>query len=392
MGSAPGMAGLREPGQFMPELESLRGWAILLVVAFHYFGIITGDTDPLPSDAPLWLQVVASGNTGVTLFFVLSGFLLSQPFLASLRGGPTVDIKRFYIARVLRVLPLYYLFIIIAWWMTGNSQGALKAFAFMHVGFSLFPFSVPWWSLCTEMQFYLLLPWLMLLLHSRAGRWLLVLALLTWAAVHLYLFQQPRWLANPQNWVLQASVFGRGLAFLLGACCAGFYASSHFRLLVGRQWLVVLSLLLLLCLLYRQLSMHSQLGIMTASKSLPLYYNIEAALWSGFLLCCVAWRSSLRVVLVNPLLNHLGTLSYSVYLVHVPVQFYAVTWYKENQGSLNLPGGAPGNTLLVVCSFALIWVLSLVLYKCFELPMLRLKAKLSTYSGQQADRARTLPV
>ena len=43
------MAGLRQPGQFMPELESLRGWAILLVVAFHYFGIITGGTDPLPS-------------------------------------------------------------------------------------------------------------------------------------------------------------------------------------------------------------------------------------------------------------------------------------------------------------------------------------------------------
>lgn len=386
------MAGLRQPGQFMPELESLRGWAILLVVAFHYFGIITGGTDPLPSDAPLWLKVVASGHTGVTLFFVLSGFLLSQPFLASLRGGPSVDIKRFYIARVLRVLPLYYLFVFIAWWMTGNTQDALKAFAFIHVGFSLFPFSVPWWSLCTEMQFYLLLPWLMLLLHSRTGRWLLVLGLLAWAAFHVYFFQQPRWLANPQNWVLQASVFGRGLAFLLGACCAGLYASSYFRLLVRRQWLVSLLLLLLLGLLYRQLSTHAQLGIMTAPKSLPFYYNIEAALWSGLLLCCVAWRSPLRGVLVNPLLNHLGTLSYSIYLVHVPVQFYAITWYKAHHENLNLPDGALGNAFVVVCSFALIWVLSLVLYRWFELPMLRLKAKLSTYSDRQADRARTLPV
>ncbi|MBC9252896.1 hypothetical protein A9179_21740 [Pseudomonas alcaligenes] len=381
------MAGLRQPGQYIPELESLRGWAILLVVAFHYFGIITGGTEPLLSDAPVWLQVVASGHTGVTLFFVLSGFLLSQPFIASVRGGAAVDIKRFYIARVLRVLPLYYLFVVLGWWVTGNTQGAMKAFSFIHVGFSLFPFSVPWWSLCTEMQFYLLLPWLMLLLRYRVGRWVIGLGLLTWFAVHVYFFQQPRWLANPQNWILQASVFGRGLAFVLGACCAGLHASALYRQLVSRQWLVGL-LLLLLWVLFHQLSLHSQLGIVEAQRSLPLYYNIEAMLWSGLLLCCVAWNSSLKVILHNRLLSHFGMLSYSIYLVHVPVQFYLVSWFKVHQESLPLPVGALSNVLIVTCSFVLIWTLSFVLYRWFEVPMLRLKSKLSTYSDQQ----RALPV
>ncbi|QKE65779.1 acyltransferase [Aquipseudomonas campi] len=387
-----GVAGLRQPGQFIPELESLRGWAILLVVAFHYFGIMTGGTEPLASDSPAWLRVVASGNTGVTLFFVLSGFLLSQPFIASLRGGRSVDIKRFYIARVLRIVPLYYLFVVLAWWSTGNTMGALQAFAFIHVGFSLFPFSVSWWSLCTEMQFYLLLPWLMLLLHFRYGRWLLGLGLLTWGVAHIYYFQQPRWLANPQNWVLQASVFGRGLAFLVGAACASLYASSYFHHLVRRQWLVWGILLVLLWALYQLLSLHAQLGIMVAPKSLPMYHNIEALLWGGLLLCCVAWRSSLRVVLVNRLLNHFGMLSYSIYLLHVPIQFYAVTWFKAQSNSPLPLDGQLGNVLLVGFSFALIWGLSFVLYHWFERPMLQLKSRLSTYTERRDGQRENLPV
>ena len=70
-------AGLRSQQAYLPALETLRGIAILLVVLFHYHGILGGPRSP---DTSLALRVIAAGNTGVTLFFVLSGFLLARPF------------------------------------------------------------------------------------------------------------------------------------------------------------------------------------------------------------------------------------------------------------------------------------------------------------------------
>ena len=77
------------------------------------------------------------------------------------------------------------------------------------------------------------------------------------------------------------------------------------------------------------------------------------------LLCGVAFFA--QGGLVNPLFNQLGTRSYSIYLVRVPVQFYAITWHKAHHENLNLPDGALVNAFVVVCSFALIWVFSFVL-------------------------------
>ncbi|NMY42784.1 acyltransferase [Pseudomonas sp. WS 5013] len=379
---------LRQPSQYIVELESLRGWAILLVLAFHYFGILLSAENPLKYAlgpmAPIWLQVVAAGNTGVTLFFVLSGFLLSRPFLDALKTGRAVSIRRFYIARVFRILPLYYFFILLAWWVTGNTAGALKAAGFFYVGFSLFPFSVPWWSLSTEVQFYLLLPWLMLLLHFRMGRWLVIVVVLSWLAVHFYYFHQRGWLGALKTWSLQASLFGRGPAFLVGVICAWIYMGRTYARFALRQGLVASLLVALLWALYELLSWYAQQGQLPAKKAMPMYHNIEALLWGGILLCCVVLRSRVRVLLINPLLNHLGVLSYSFYLVHVPVQFYAINWFKAQGGAVFGVSGEAGVVLIIVLSFMATWLLSMATYHGLEKPCLKLKARLSTYADQRA--------
>lgn len=105
MSSPAALVGLRSPTRYMPQLEALRGWAILLVVVFHYFGILfNGGAGGLPESSPLWLRVVAAGNTGVTLFFVLSGFLLTQPFILASRNGEQIGFASFYGARLLRIV------------------------------------------------------------------------------------------------------------------------------------------------------------------------------------------------------------------------------------------------------------------------------------------------
>lgn len=379
--TAPAIDGLRRPALYLPELESLRGWAILLVIGFHYFGILYGDRGDhgLGADAPLWLKIVAAGNTGVTLFFVLSGFLLTLPFLDALRQRRRIDIRRFYWARALRILPLYYAAILVAWLFTGAPE-ALRALLFIPVGFKLFPFSVPWWSLCTEIQFYLLLPWAMLLLQWRAGRWLLAVVLLVWAVIHLYLFNDRQWLAAHANWSLADSLFGRGGAFLAGALSAWLHGSGLAGRILGRARMATLLGAGGLVVLFWLLAWYGQTGQRPAVEAVPMYHNLEALLWAWLLLCGLHLRGGLKRVFINPALEHFGKISYSLYLVHVPLQFYLIFSVRLATDQMKLPL-QPAHWLSLLGSLAMIWALALLSYHGIERPFLRLKAHLPVFAG-----------
>lgn len=304
--------GLRTPSRYMPQLESLRGWAILLVVAFHAFGLSDGaaSVNGLPADSPIWLRVIGAGNTGVTLFFVLSGFLLTQPFIQALKSGVKISLSRFYTARLLRIIPLYYMAVLVAWLVSSNSTGALKALLFIPIGFEIFPYSVPWWSLSTEMQFYLLLPWVMLALAYRAGRFGLFIAGGTWLALHCIYLLEPQWLSGAlkQHWLV-GTLVDRGFAFLVGGLTAWFYLSRSYAVLMrSKRAVSLLGLTLLLTLLWL-LQWYGLKGQEPALQAMPLYHDVEALLWSGLLLCSLgplAWGGQL---LINPLLNHFGSIS-----------------------------------------------------------------------------------
>ncbi|QRY80437.1 acyltransferase [Pseudomonas sp. PDNC002] len=371
---ADARAGLRQPASYLPELESLRGWAILQVVGFHYFGILGLATRP---DNPAWVTLLGGGNSGVTLFFVLSGFLLARPFLAGLRSGEQVSIRRFYSARFFRIVPLYYVAVLLAWGMTQKAV-TFKALLFIPIGFQAFPFSVPWWSLCTEIQFYLLLPWVMWLLRFAAGRWLVALAVLGWAVAHVYLFHSPGWLSPTNPW--ENSLFGRAGAFFVGAACAAFSLSQRY-LWLRERGLVALALLAgCLVGLGRLWLWFSLTGERNALQALPMYHNIEALLWGGVMLglLTLGWR--IKRVLANPLLDHFGRISYSLYLVHVPLQFYCL--YPLKAAGMTLDSNPDAYLLRIAVSLAASWGLAWLSYRLVEMPFLRLKSHLATYSGR----------
>ncbi len=94
----------------MPELDSLRGIAILLVLFFHGFNLPGAMTQPR-GPARLFVTLTFGGWTGVYLFFVLSGFLITG-ILQDAKPKPHYY-RRFYIRRALRILPAFYVLLLL---------------------------------------------------------------------------------------------------------------------------------------------------------------------------------------------------------------------------------------------------------------------------------------
>jgi peptidoglycan/LPS O-acetylase OafA/YrhL len=142
----------------MPELDTIRGLAILAVVYFHGIGGI--DTTNLGRLHRLLLRAGAGGRLGVNLFFVLSGFLITGLLLDS-RDRPDYY-KRFYTRRALRILPLYFVILALLA-VTQVASLRFVALSFLYAA-NLTPlFGVEMgfpvlWSLAVEEHFYLIWP------------------------------------------------------------------------------------------------------------------------------------------------------------------------------------------------------------------------------------------
>ncbi|GAA3232323.1 acyltransferase [Actinocorallia longicatena] len=162
----------------LAALDGLRAVAILLVVVLH----VAGATGTLSSDALLW-RMAANGGVGVTIFFVLSGFLLYRPFArAALDGSPPPSVRRYLRRRALRILPAYWLMLAFTLLVfTENRPHAGSARTWLEFLTLTHPYDPgkwwqglgprglgPMWSLSVEASFYLLLPVLARLLHRWA--------------------------------------------------------------------------------------------------------------------------------------------------------------------------------------------------------------------------------
>jgi peptidoglycan/LPS O-acetylase OafA/YrhL len=148
-------------------LDGVRAVAFLMVMVFH-INRMTGDSLWNRMANPLASSVSTAGGTGVTLFFVLSGFLLFMPFAKSLLFKNPWPLGRvYYMRRFLRIIPGYYacLFLIILTTHPEYLQRANLKYLFLFVTFfmdssrtTFRQINGPFWTLATEWQFYMLLP------------------------------------------------------------------------------------------------------------------------------------------------------------------------------------------------------------------------------------------
>ncbi len=369
-------SGLRDRRGHLVELECLRGMAIWLVVLFHAYTIAFWQGDGFRGHEVPWpLSFVTAGRTGVTLFFVLSGFLLSLPFL---RGGGLdgVSIRRFYAARALRLVPAYYTAVFAGILYTGELQAGLHALLFQYVAAELFPFSVVWWSLVTEVQFYLLLPIGIALARSRVGRWMLVAigivwAMAFWRSVGMTPAELGSWLEPARN-----SIFGRFPSFAFGIAAALWYARGRkgSGVLEKRLPATVVGAVAIACL-GQLLHYATRVGERRVFDDLHHLPMLEGLCWAFFLVVVLVGEPFGKRLLVNPFFAFSGKISYSLFLVHLPVVFFVVHPVASRLGSEHAMG-SPELWARFLGSIAISVVLALLGYRAIELPFLRLKEKL----------------
>jgi peptidoglycan/LPS O-acetylase OafA/YrhL len=142
----------------MPELDSIRGIAIMLVLFFH--GMSPPLSPELSRGGKFILAVSQHGSAGVNLFFVLSGFLITGILIDSRNHAGYY--RRFYIRRALRILPAFYatlLILLVGGWISWRFLALSVLFLANTTPLLGVPLQYgPLWSLAVEEHFYMLWP------------------------------------------------------------------------------------------------------------------------------------------------------------------------------------------------------------------------------------------
>jgi peptidoglycan/LPS O-acetylase OafA/YrhL len=162
--------------EHIPSLDGIRACAVLMVIVFHELN----GTSVHGSLQTAIARLAYLGHTGVDLFFVLSGFLITGILLRS--RGSDKFLTNFYIRRFLRIFPLYYAFLIFDYAVGRDTVGSRWPYwIYLQNVWSTFkiPESGPghFWSLAVEEHFYLIWPLLVMKFEGRklkAALWIII--------------------------------------------------------------------------------------------------------------------------------------------------------------------------------------------------------------------------
>jgi peptidoglycan/LPS O-acetylase OafA/YrhL len=217
-------------------LDGMRALAAYGVLATH-----AGFNSGRSLDSGPFAPLLARLDFGVTVFFLLSGFLLYRPFAASALAGTAMpSVRRFYLRRGLRILPAYWLAVLVTLsWLSNRTadRGDYASYLLLIQTYNhhnLDPSLTQMWTLAVEISFYAVLPPLALLARGRGGesavrRQLALLAGLVAVAVGSNLLahrgaatslESLIWLPANLDW------FAAGMALALLSCLPSTAASA----------------------------------------------------------------------------------------------------------------------------------------------------------------------
>lgn len=357
---------------YLPGLNGLRAIAALAVVISH----ITLGLDSFGLDSKIFgtdLEGKAKGldlaGNGVTIFFTLSGFLITYLLLKEKETG-RVKIKDFYIRRILRIWPLYYLYFLVGVitaisFGIGIEKSSIPFYIFLaaNIPFILgktLPFLAHYWSLGVEEQFYLFFPQLAKGSNSKLLKTAvaLIFALLSFK----FLF----WLLNKKygiEWPYLAISVTRFHIMLIGVVGAilYYYNNQRFVSFTTNKITQIISWSVIFLIAINKFHIASVID------------GELISIISVFLIMGQITKRNNIINLENKFCDFIGKISYGVYVIHpILIFLFAQLIGRFNSTSLT-------NYILVYTSITVATILLAYLsYHYYEARFLKLKAKYAT--------------
>ena len=355
----------------IPEIDGLRGIAILLVVSFHYVNNqLTNSTNFI---GKVLCKVTGFGWVGVDLFFVLSGFLIGSVLLANKQSENYF--KTFYIRRIVRIIPNYYLLLVVFLivisidafksnsFLTGENIIPLWSYFLLCQNFFMAKFNSlgnhpmgVTWSIAIEEQFYILIPFI---LYKLRNNWVpFVLAIITIVAL-IARTQFEDWLPRYVLLICRADSLSLGILIAwikLNFNCDGFVARNR------KSLLAILVADLLICgFCY---AMFGDLGVFK--------HTLFAIIFSIMVLFAIGHNQNIYgAFLRTKWLNWIGAISYSLYLFHDYV--IGITYHLFGKNGVMISGVY--DIGITVFAFFLSLLISYVIYLYLETPMIKIGKK-----------------
>jgi peptidoglycan/LPS O-acetylase OafA/YrhL len=312
-------------GPRFKELDALRGLAACTVVFNHFYNLHEASNQPFLVQLLFrgLLRFLVAGHEAVLLFFVLSGFVLTQPFL---KPNKPLYVP-FLVKRICRIqLPylgglglailgdlLFHNSIpsLSLWFQMMWSEPLTWHLVLQHVGligfFNEVQLNTAFWSLVVEMRISIVFPLLMLLLSRVRTPRTMILA----GSAALLLIAAP---FEPQSGNLSSVIntLQYGMSFVIGSLLARSHEScSKLYLQLPRLARPVLWVGLL--------AVWSFVGVISSKPALLGLYNMILTLASAGIIVIAMTEPWVRTALLHRIPQYLGHVSYSVYLIHVTV-------------------------------------------------------------------------
>lgn len=371
-------------------LDGIRAIAILIVCWYHiwqqswlmpivktpflaFLGVRSINFDFIPR----------TGYMLVDCMLLISGFCLFLPHARSMvEGGPVPEPLTFYKKRLIRILPSYYLAVIPIFFFSALPSGAYATPGeamlelFSNLTFTQMFFPGPYlhaningvlWTVCVEMQFYLLFP-LLAAAFRKKPLWT-YLAMLAVSALYIRFFALP----NPGN----ARLTVNQLPAFFGVFANGILSSYVFVFLAKRiKRNQRLSLLATLTAFLAILGIRAVLKGAAGAESVPVYQLQYRFLFSltltAFLLSAAFSAKWLRALLSNRVTRFVAGISYNLYIWHQWLAVKCKAWripYWEGATPPNFTGNRPWQWRYTLCCFLFAILLATFITYFFERPL-----------------------
>ena len=358
---------------YQPELDSLRFIAFLCVFVYHCMPGLPGFYNGWPH-AIVWVigAAVTAGQFGVPVFFVLSAYLITNLLLRERERSGKLDIRGFYIRRILRIWPLYYVFLATACLLpfiahyqrmppvyiagyvllAGNWVQAFAAYSAPTL------LARPLWTVAIEEQFYLVWP-LVVRKASRASIAMIAIALIVTANLSRVLLAfsdlSRRFLIINYNTVSNVDAIALGVLLALALRRSPALAPL-------RRVALFLACLSVMIVVGGLMYVHLKTGAIVGE-------SLAAFASAGILVSFLGVRSR---AIRNSVLQYLGKISYGLYLIHVSMWICVRHFLNESAARYQTLGG---RLEIAVLALVITVLMASASYRWLESPFLRLKQR-----------------